>query len=48
MPGNEGLTDSEIANLLNYVQQQWGNQGKSYTIREASELLGACNGSDGQ
>ena len=48
MPGNEGLTDSEIANLLNYVQQQWGNQGQPYTIREASALLGACNGSDGQ
>ena len=48
MPGNEGLTDSEIANLLNYVQQQWGNQGRPYTIREASALLGACNGSDGQ
>ena len=48
MPGNEGLTDSEIANLLNYVQQQWGNQGRPYTIREASALLGTCNGSDGQ
>jgi len=48
MPGNEGLTDSEITNLLNYVQQHWGNQGDAYTMREVSGLLGACNGSDGQ
>lgn len=48
MPGHDDLTDSQITNLLNFVQQNWGNKNKSYTIREASELLQSCNGSDGQ
>lgn len=48
MPGHDDLTDSQIANLLNFVQQNWGNKNQPYTIREASELLGHCNGSDGQ
>lgn len=48
MPGHEDLTDSQIANLLNYVQRQWGNQNEPYTIREVSELLAPCHGSDGQ
>lgn len=48
MPGHEDLTDSQITNLLNFLQTNWGNQNQSYTIREASDLLGRCNGSDGQ
>ncbi|TGE06113.1 c-type cytochrome [Hymenobacter fodinae] len=48
MPGHDDLTDSQIANLLNFVQQNWGNKNQAYTIHEASELLGHCNGSDGQ
>ncbi len=48
MPGHEDLTDSQITNLLNFVQTTWGNQNQPYTIRETSELLGRCNGSDGQ
>ncbi|QJX48874.1 cytochrome c [Hymenobacter taeanensis] len=48
MPSHNDLTDSQIANLLNFVQQNWGNKNQAYTIREASELLGQCNGSDGQ
>lgn len=48
MPGHEDLTDSQITNLLNFVQQNWGNKNQSYTIREASDLLRHCNGSDGQ
>ncbi|TYZ14529.1 cytochrome c [Hymenobacter lutimineralis] len=48
MPGHTDLTDSQIANLLNFVQQNWGNKNEPYTIREVSELLGRCNGSDGQ
>ena len=39
MPGHEDLTDSQITNLLNFVQRSWGNQNQPYTIREASELL---------
>ncbi|MBG8553892.1 c-type cytochrome [Hymenobacter guriensis] len=48
MPGHPDLTDSQIANLLNFVQQNWGNHNEPYTIREVSELLAPCNGSDGQ
>ncbi|UPL47482.1 c-type cytochrome [Hymenobacter sublimis] len=48
MPGHEDLTDSQITNLLNFLQTNWGNTNQPYTIREASELLGRCNGSDGQ
>ncbi|WP_242434708.1 c-type cytochrome [Hymenobacter amundsenii] len=48
MPGHEDLTDSQITNLLNFVQTTWGNHNQPYTIRETSELLGRCNGSDGQ
>ncbi|HEX8425449.1 cytochrome c [Hymenobacter sp.] len=46
MPGHkQDLTDAEITNLLNFVQQNWGNKNELYTIREVTELLGPCNGS---
>ncbi|WP_375434397.1 c-type cytochrome [uncultured Hymenobacter sp.] len=46
MPGHkQDLTDAEITNLLNFVQQSWGNKNELYTIREVTELLGPCNGS---
>ncbi|WP_246289513.1 c-type cytochrome [Hymenobacter terrestris] len=48
MPGHEDLTDSQITNLLNFLQTNWGNTNQPYTIRETAELLGRCNGSDGQ
>ena len=48
MPGHEDLTDSQITNLLNFLQTNWGNHNQPYTIRETSDLLGRCNGSDGQ
>ncbi|SDX61673.1 c-type cytochrome [Hymenobacter psychrophilus] len=48
MPGHEDLTDSQITILLNFVQTSWGNTNQIYTMRETSELLGRCNGSDGQ
>jgi len=48
MPGHEDLTDSQITNLLNFVQRNWGNHNEPYTVREVSELLAPCHGSDGQ
>jgi mono/diheme cytochrome c family protein len=48
MPAHEELTDSQITNLLNYVHNAWGNRAPKHTIREVSELLQACNGSDGR
>lgn len=48
MPGHDDLTDSQITNLLNFVQRNWGNTNEPYTVREVSELLAPCHGSDGQ
>jgi mono/diheme cytochrome c family protein len=48
MPAHEELTDSQITNLLNYVHNAWGNRAPKHTIREVSELLAPCNGSDGR
>jgi mono/diheme cytochrome c family protein len=49
MPGHkEDLTDSEITNLLNFVQTSWGNKGEPFTIREVMDQLHGCSGSDGQ
>ncbi|MCB2379509.1 cytochrome c [Hymenobacter sp. BT635] len=42
------LTDSQITNILNFVQTSWGNQGEIFTIREVTEQLRACGASDGQ
>jgi mono/diheme cytochrome c family protein len=42
------LTDSQITNILNFVQTSWGNQGEIFTIREVSEQLRGCGGSDGR
>ena len=47
MPGNEGLTDSEITNLLNYVQSSWGNKAEVWTIREVADELNYCGGARG-
>lgn len=42
------LTDSQITNILNFVQTSWGNKGEIFTIREVSEQLQGCGASDGQ
>ncbi|TGE28335.1 c-type cytochrome [Hymenobacter metallicola] len=42
------LTDSQITNILNFVQTSWGNKGEIFTIREVSEQLRGCGASDGQ
>lgn len=48
MPPHDDLTDSQITNILNYVHTAWGNQAPKHTISEVSQLLEACNGSDGR
>jgi mono/diheme cytochrome c family protein len=48
MPGEEGLTDSEITNLLNYIQTSWGNKAEVWTIREVADQLNGCGGPRGQ
>ncbi|PJJ60721.1 c-type cytochrome [Hymenobacter chitinivorans] len=42
------LTDSQITNILNFVQTSWGNKGEIFTIREVSEQLRGCGASDGR
>ena len=41
MPG-DSLTPAKITNLLNYVENSWGNQHTRRTITETGELLRAC------
>jgi len=36
------LTDSQITNLLNFIQTSWGNQGEVLTIREVEAQLEGC------
>ena len=47
-PADSHLTDSQITNILNFVQTSWGNKGEIFTIREVSEQLQGCGASDGQ
>jgi mono/diheme cytochrome c family protein len=39
---DEHLTDSQLTNLLNFVQTSWGNQGDVFTIREVQAQLEGC------
>jgi mono/diheme cytochrome c family protein len=47
-PAETHLTDSQITNILNFVQTSWGNKGEIFTIREVSEQLRGCGASDGR
>ncbi|UOQ71218.1 c-type cytochrome [Hymenobacter cellulosilyticus] len=47
-PADTHLTDSQITNILNFVQTSWGNKGEIFTIREVSEQLRGCGASDGR
>jgi nitrite reductase (NO-forming) len=35
------LTDDEIANILTYVRNSWGNQGDAVSKEEVAKLRGA-------
>jgi nitrite reductase (NO-forming) len=37
MPPMSQLTDDEIANILTYVRNSWGNQGDAVTKEEVSK-----------
>ena len=41
MPG-DSLSAARITNLLNYVENHWGNHHTPRTIRETADLLRAC------
>ncbi|WP_317192330.1 c-type cytochrome [Hymenobacter jeongseonensis] len=42
MPGEKGMSPAQLTNLLNYIENNWGNKSKPRTIREVEEQLAAC------
>ncbi|MEO0732225.1 MAG: cytochrome c [Bacteroidota bacterium] len=39
MPGNEELSEFQIVNIVNYINQAWGNDYGGITVTEAREWL---------
>ena len=44
MPGHAELSPAKLTNLLNYIENSWGNTATPRTIREVEEQLRACGG----
>jgi mono/diheme cytochrome c family protein len=45
MPGNTQLSPARLTNLLNYIENNWGNKATApRTIREVEDQLQACGG----
>jgi mono/diheme cytochrome c family protein len=42
MPPNERLSNTEITNIINYVQNAWGNKHKFITLEEVNQVLKNC------
>ncbi|MFN4080574.1 MAG: c-type cytochrome [Saprospiraceae bacterium] len=42
MAGIEQLSEIQIANVLNYIQNSWGNKGEPFTLDEVRGLLRSC------
>ncbi len=42
MPGIEVLSDVEITNIVNYINQAWGNNYSTVTLGEVRAQLEAC------
>jgi len=42
MPGVESLSDIQITNILNYVNNAWGNRHEPYRLDEVRTLLENC------
>lgn len=42
MPGVQRLTPLEIAEILTYINNSWGNENGPVTIQEVSKALGQC------
>ncbi|HEX8327522.1 MAG TPA: cytochrome c [Hymenobacter sp.] len=42
MPGEKGLSPAQITNLLNYIENHWGNKGPLRTINQTQQQLDAC------
>jgi mono/diheme cytochrome c family protein len=42
MLGIKGVTEFEIANIMNYISTSWGNEEKLWTVDEVREGLKNC------
>lgn len=42
MPGVETLSDIHITNVLNYINNSWGNRAEPYRLDEVQQLLKDC------
>lgn len=43
MPANEELSEVEINNILNYINNAWGNERAFISPNEVEEVLKACS-----
>ena len=42
MPANQQLSEADIANLINYIRNQWGNEADYMSASKVKELLEDC------
>lgn len=42
MPGNPELSEGQIMNIINYINNAWGNDYGKVTIKEVGEWVEAC------
>jgi mono/diheme cytochrome c family protein len=42
MPPAENITSGQILNIINYVNNAWGNDNKVWNLREVNEKLEEC------
>lgn len=42
MPGNDKLTALEIAEIITYAANSWGNEAGLYSVKETEKALKAC------
>lgn len=42
MPGVEGISEFQIANIVNYINQAWGNDYGIISVASVREQLQAC------
>lgn len=42
MPGVETLSDIHITNVLNYINNSWGNRAEPYRLEEVQKFLKDC------
>ncbi|MCB9356168.1 MAG: cytochrome c [Saprospiraceae bacterium] len=42
MPGVPTLTEIQITNILNYINNSWGNQNAPYSLEDTRRMLEKC------